>query len=136
MYKDFPEKVFLETDIIAEYLTEKKKGSPVLLDLMQNSICFTSVINAAELFYAAKNDLQKDAVRKVLTGLKVLGMHSRYSLLINNYSTLVNTVRDALICVLAEYNKLPVVTYNVDKFVKTKLTLLDPKKIRGKSVSG
>jgi len=135
MHKNFPEKVFLETDIIVEYLTEKGKEGSILPDLMQNSICFTSVINASELFYAAKNDLQKDSVRKVLTGLKVLGMHSRYSLLINNYSTLVNTVRDALICVLAEYNKLPIITYNVDKFVKTKLTLLDPKQFRGKSVS-
>jgi len=134
MLKEFPEKVFLETDVIAEYLAGN--DSSHLLRLMQNSICFTSVINASELFFAAGNESQNNYVRKVLTGLKVLGTHSRYSLLINKYSSLVNTVRDALICVLAEYNKLPVVTYKTEKYLKTELTLIDPKQFRGKSVSG
>lgn len=128
---EFPEKVFLETDVLVQYLIEKKEDSSILLNLMQNSICFTSVINASELFYAAKTESQKDSVQKVLTGLKVLGMHSRYSLLINKYSSLVNTVRDALICVLADNNKLPVVTYNIEKFAKTKLTLINANQLRG-----
>jgi predicted nucleic acid-binding protein len=135
MQREFPEKVFLETDVLTEYLTKKHKDS-ILLELMQNSICFTSVINASELFIAAGNESQNDTVQKLLTGLKVIGIHSRYSLLINKYSSLVNTVRDALICVLAEYNKLPIVTYKKERFIKTRLTLIDPKKIRGKSVSG
>ena len=128
---DFPEKVFLETDILVQYLTDKENDRSILLKFMQNSICFTSVINASELFYAAKSEIEKDSVQKVLTGLKVLGMHSRYSLLINKYSSLVNTVRDALICVLADYNKLPLVTYNTEKFAKTNLILINPNHLRG-----
>lgn len=134
MQQEFSEKVFLETDVLAEYLTKKHNDS-LLLKFMQNSICFTSVINASELFFAAGDESQSDTVQKLLTGLKVLGIHSRYSLLINKYSSLVNTVRDALICVLAEYNKLPIVTYKKERFIKTKLTLIDPKQFRGKSVS-
>ena len=129
MQREFPEKVFLETDVLTEYLTKKHKDS-ILLELMQNSICFTSVINASELFIAAGNESQNDTVQKLLTGLKVIGIHSRYSLLINKYSSLVNTVRDALICVLAEYNKLPIVTYKKERFIKSKLTLIDPNKIQ------
>ena len=127
----FPEKVFLESDILADYLMDKNSGDSILLKIMQNSICFTSVINASELFFAAKSEIEKDSVQKVLTGLKVLGMHSRYSLLINKYSSLVNTVRDALICVLADYNKLPIVTNNTGNFKKTKLKIIDPKQLRG-----
>ncbi len=132
MDKNYPPKVLIDTDVIVDYITGNgTAGQPDLVNIMQQSIAFTTVVNASELFFAAKDEKEIDAVRKVLTGLKVLGLHSRYSLSVPKYSALVNSVRDALFCVVADFNKLPIVTNNTDKYSKAGLKIIHPKELRG-----
>lgn len=107
----------IETDILLEHLTtENNKSVSDLEILMQKGICFTTVINAAELLFCAENTQEKNYVINLLTALKVLGIHSRHSLYVNDYKLQVNNYRDALICVISKLNKLPIVTNNKEKY--------------------
>jgi predicted nucleic acid-binding protein len=93
MQKNNLPKFLLDTDILIEYLTfNNSSREPFLLTLMQKGICFTSVLNASELFMLAKTDVEKEKVRDLLNAINVLGLHSRYSLAIpaciNNFNLL------------------------------------------------
>ena len=110
-------KYLLETDVLLEYLVlyEFDKES-YLIKLMQKGICFTSVLNASELFMFANSDYEKEKVRDLLNALKVLGLHSRYSLSIPNCMNNFKNIRDALFYILAEQNRLSIVSLNPDKY--------------------
>lgn len=110
-------KYLLETDVLLEYLVlyEFDKES-YLIKLMQKGICFTSVLNASELFMFANSDYEKEKVRDLLNALKVLGLHSRYSLSIPNCMNSFKNIRDALFYILAEQNRLSIVSLNPEKY--------------------
>jgi len=123
------EKYLLETDILAEHLTTNEVNNSLLIRLMKKGICFTTVLNAAELLYSAKNKKEINAVFKVLNSIKVLGLNSRYALEMNKYSLPGNSVRDALFSVVAEMNNLPVVTFNIKKYKNSKLKIINTQKL-------
>jgi len=110
-------KYLLETDVLLEYLVlyEFYKES-YLIKMMQKAICFTSVLNASELFMFANSDYEKEKVRDLLNALKVLGLHSRYSLSIPNCMNNFKNIRDALFYILAEQNRLSIVSLNPEKY--------------------
>jgi len=110
-------KYLLETDVLLKYLVlyEFDKES-YLIKLMQKGICFTSVLNASELFMFANSDFEKEKVRDLLNALKVLGLHSRYSLSIPNCMNNFKNIRDALFYILAEQNRLSIVSLNPEKY--------------------
>jgi hypothetical protein len=110
-------KFLLETDVLFEYLVfNRPSEKPSLLTLMQKGICFTSVLNATELFILTKSEYQKNKVRDLLNAIKVLGLHSRYSLLITDYRNNFNNIREALFYILAEQNKLVIVSLNPERY--------------------
>ncbi|MCS7053255.1 MAG: PIN domain-containing protein [Ignavibacterium sp.] len=101
----------LDTDVIVEYLNYKgDKLSSSLIKILSQGKCFTTVLNASELYFFAKDKLQLEAVEKFLFSINVLGIHSRYSLKISEYSKHFNNLRDCLIYVVAYLNKLSIVT--------------------------
>ena len=110
-------KYLLETDVLLKYLVlyEFDKES-YLIKLMQKGICFTSVLNASELFMFANSDFEKEKVRDLLNALKVLGLHSRYSLSIPNCMNNFKNIREALFYILAEQNRLSIVSLNPEKY--------------------
>ena len=120
-------KFLLETDVLAEYLTSEKNN--YLLNLMQQGICFTTVLNASELLDACKNETEFREVRSVLDSLKVLGLHSRYALSVPEFSGKTKTIRDALFAVVSLINKLPIVTLNRDRYSKTNLKIIHPQEM-------
>lgn len=120
-------KYLLETDILVDYLTSNKND--YLLKLMQTGICFTTVLNAAEVLAACKTVDDKSTVRSVLDSLKVLGLHSRYALSVPEFSTSTTGVRDALFAVVSLINKLPIVTMNSDRYKKTNLKIIHPQEV-------
>lgn len=123
-------KYLLETDILIDYLTFNKSGSlPFLLILMQKGICFTSVLNASELFMLAKSNFEKEKVRDLLNSINVLGLHSRYSLLIPNCINKFSNIRDALFYILAEQNKLVILSLKPEKYTGLKVQSIHPKMI-------
>lgn len=124
---DTTKKYLLDTDILIEYLTfNDPSKSPHLLKLMQEGICFTSVLNASELYMFAKLDHQKDKVRDLLNAHKVLGLHSRYSLSISNYINRFDNIRDALFYILAEQNRLVIVSLDPDRYSGLKTQSIHP----------
>ena len=110
-------KYLLDTDVLLEYLVlyEVDKES-YLIKLMQKGICFTSVLNTSELFMFANSDYEKEKVRDLLNTLKILGLHSRYSLSIPNCMDNFKNIRDALFYILAEQNRLSIVSLNPEKY--------------------
>lgn len=127
MKKNNIPKYLLETDILIEYLTFNNSDcEPSLLTLMQKGICFTSVLNASELFMLAKTELEKEKVRDLLNALNVLGLHARYSLAIPDCINNFNNIRDALFYVLGEQNKLTIVSLNPDKYSGLKVNSIHP----------
>jgi len=120
-------KFLLETDVLADHLTSEKNN--YLLNLMQKGICFTTVLNASELLAACKNENELKEVRSVLDSLKVLGLHSRYALSIPEFSGKTKNIRDALFAVVSLINKLPVVTFNRDRYSRTNLKIINPQEV-------
>jgi hypothetical protein len=106
------EKQFLiETDLIIEFLNfngEKLKSD--LMGILYEGKCFTTVLNASELYFFAQNKIQNEAVTKFLYSINVLGLHSRYSLKVNEYSHLFKNTRDCLFYLVALFNNLAIVT--------------------------
>ena len=123
-------KFLVDTDVLVKYLVLKESGKTTsLIDLMQKGICFTSVLNASELFMLAKSDYQKEKARDVLNALKVLGLHSRYSLSIPNCMNRFDNIRDSLFYILAEQNRLTIVSLNPNKYSGLKVKSLHPQAI-------
>ena len=121
------DKYLLDTDILVDYVTENDMN--YLVNLMQKGICFTTVLNAAELLAACKNDEEHSAVRNVLDAIKVLGLNSRYALSITEFSVNTGSIRDALFSVVASINKLPIVTFNKEHYRKTNLKIIHPQEV-------
>lgn len=120
-------KYLIDTDIMVDHLISNENN--YLMNLMQTGICFTTVLNAAELLAVCKNDNEQSLVRNVLDSLKVLGIHSRYALSIPEFSGKTDSVRDALFSVVASINKLPIVTFNTERYKKTKLKIIHPQEV-------
>jgi predicted nucleic acid-binding protein len=106
------EKQFLiETDVIVDYLNHQgNKLDSKLIEFLSLGKCFTTVINASELYYSCKDDFQVEIVSKFLYSINVLGIHPRYSLLVKDYSKYFNNTRDCLFYLVALFNKLSLVT--------------------------
>ena len=122
----------VETDLLIEHLTIKDRSLKSGFEIaMESGICFTTAVNASELFFVAETEIEKDSISKIMTALKVLGINSRYSLTVNEFAGQVSTVRDAIICATAKINKLPILTNNPEKYKLTGLKILHPKDLRG-----
>lgn len=124
------DKYLIESDILADYLTSSDNMDSHLINLMQKGICFTTVLNAAELLASCKNENEKKLVRNVLDSLKVLGLNSRYALSVPEYSDKTKSVRDALFSVVASINKIPIVTFDRERYKKTNLKIIHPQELR------
>lgn len=106
------EKQFLiETDIIIDYLNyDGKKLQSDLFRFFSEGKCFTTVLNASELYFFAKDKIHNEAITKFLYSINVLGIHSRYSLKVSDYSAFFNNTRDCLFYLVAFFNNLAIVT--------------------------
>jgi predicted nucleic acid-binding protein len=124
-------RVLVDTDILVDHLICDKDSESLLEKLMMTYICFTTVINASELYFAVRNEKEKTAVDKLLRSLKVLGMNARYSMLIPDFKETTESLRDALICALSKNNKLALVTNKKEKYKFADIKLIDPNSLRG-----
>ena len=123
-------KYLLESDVLVDYLTTSDDMDSHLIHLMQEGICFTTVLNAAELLASCKDENEKKLIRNVLDSLKVLGLYSRYALSIPEYSDKTNSIRDALFSVVSSINKIPIVTFDKERYKKTNLKIIHPQELR------
>jgi len=122
----------IETDIILSHLQQEDESELSDLEIaMMNGDCFTSALTATELYFAKYSDEEENAVDSVLYALKVLGIHPRYSLKISEFFNKVATPRDALVCSLAKFNKLPILTYDFERFKNSGIKIISPQELRG-----
>jgi len=118
---------FIETDILVEHLTHSDKSTKSYLEkAMSKGDCFTSVVNASELYFAVKSEEEKNIIDKLLFAVKVLGLSSRYALMTSKWHGKLETVRDAMVASLVEMNKLSVVTFAKEKYEKTEIKIISP----------
>ena len=126
MAKKF-EEYLIDTDVIESHLLDDKNCYLELL--LQKGICFTTALNASDLLYRANGPSEATIITDVLSSLKILGIHSRYSLLVPKYSKQIKNFNEALFCVVADYNKLPIITLKKSKYLKSGLMIYHPKEI-------
>lgn len=123
--KNLP-KFLIETDVLADHLITNSITESYLIQLMKTGICFTSVLNAAELYSLTNSSLELQKVNDLLYGIKVLGIHARYSLSVPNYKDRFKNIRDLLFYLLAELNKLTIISFNPEKFDNLAVKSLHP----------
>lgn len=109
-------KYLIDTDVLADHLIKEQSTESYFIKLMRSGICFTSVLNASELYHLADSQFELERVNDVLFSIKVLGIHARYSMLVPKYKNRFNSIRDLLFYILAESNKLTIVSFNAEKF--------------------
>lgn len=114
----------LDTDVIYEHLVSG--SSSVLVELLQIGLGFTTVLNAAEIMRKCKSEEDEYSAKSVLSALKVLGIHSRYSLSVNKISQEIKSLRDLLFMVTAEVNKIDIVTLNPKRYLSDRVKILTP----------
>lgn len=119
----------LDTDVIEHHLIQKSDTHSYLEGLLLKGLCFSTVLNASELLHKAKSDLEVRIILDVLSGIKILGLHSRCSLMVPKYSQLGLDMNRALFCVVADYNRLPIITLTKSQYVKSNLTIHHPEEI-------
>lgn len=113
--------ILVDTDILIDHLTTKEKES-YLMKLMLRYDCFTTVINATEVYEFAgiTNKIYAD---QMLYGFKVLGIHSRYAdkiaeIIENSKKNIkIWNLRDAIVVMMAIQNRLVLATFNEEKYL-------------------
>ncbi len=122
--------LFIETDIILDFLNNNNNRPSALELAMSGYNCFTSMYNASELYFGCVNENETEFVTSVLRAVKVIGFNSRYSMLIPRFRE-AESVRDAMICTVCYHNKLPILTSNVEKYKFSGIKIFHPDDIRG-----
>jgi len=120
----------VETDIFVKHLKHRGRGLSGLELAMSTALCFTTVLNAAELIDAANTEEEREIVISLLSAVKILGLHQRYSLYVNEFSNKVVSIRDSLFCVVAKINKLVILTDDIRKYKKTGLKIITTRDLR------
>lgn len=113
--------ILVDTDILIDHLITNDHES-TLMKLMKKYDCFTSVINAIEVYGFAGTENKKFA-DMLLFGFKVLGIHSRYAEKVAEmieFQKKLNknwNLRDALVVMMSIQNKLVLATFNSEKYL-------------------
>lgn len=125
MKSDF--EVFLESDVYLKHLYGEKNS--VLLKCLELFNCYTSVINASEVFSVCKTKKQEETAKQAFFGSGVLGIPYKYSHTIGKLLKEKIELRDAVVCAIALETKLPIVSFTEEKaemFKRTGIKFLHP----------
>jgi hypothetical protein len=105
--------VLIETDVIVEYLTATNGEETLLRRLLTASPCFSTFIQASEIYSVCGGENDRRTVERALFGLKILGASSRYSKTIGELLSSLGPMRGhrtAIVAAMALESRLPVVT--------------------------
>lgn len=106
--------VFLDTDVYLKHLQGNEDS--VLLKCLSIFDCFTSVINASEVFAECETKEQEENAKQAFFGSGVLGVPYKYSHTIGKLLKQKVNYRDALMLTIVIETKLPLVSFiNKDK---------------------
>lgn len=117
----------VDTDVLFEHLTKNPvEGNSFLIQLMKKGLCFTTVLNAAELMLKGTDEGKEKSIRTLLSTVSVLGIHARYCLNVNTLTPGNKGLRDVLFIVTAEINKLDIVTLSTNRYRSEKIRIFSP----------
>jgi len=121
----------IDSDILIEHLGHNDKNTESILEkAIKKGNCFTTAINASELYLSAENSSVNEVISKLLSSLTgVLGYHPRYSLTVYQLRNNVKDLRDAMFCSVAINNKLPILTYQAERYKAPGITIISPDKL-------
>jgi hypothetical protein len=107
----------VETDVLREYLISAKPNESVLRKALATGVCYTTMVNALELFRAASTNAEHDGVMQTLMVVRVLGFNSRTA---ENFAIISHEIetktgirisgREAMIVGMAKTSKLTILT--------------------------
>ncbi len=107
----------IETDILKEYLIAPKGAETVLRKALSSGVCYTTMVNALELFRACSTKEETDAVLQMLMVVRVLGFNARFAQSfagiaheIEKETGILLSNREAMIIGMANASKLTIVT--------------------------
>lgn len=105
--------ILVETDLIVEFLNAPRGHESLLRRLLSTTSCFSTFIQASEVYSACSGDEDRPAVERALFGLKILGASSRYSktigLLLSSSGSM-RGHRTAIVAAMALESRLAIVT--------------------------
>jgi len=105
--------VLVETDLLVEYLLAPVGTVPLLRRLLEVVPCYSTFLQAAEIYGSAREDQERRMVERPLFGLKILGASSRYATTIGailSSATGSFRYRTAIVAAMAIESGLPIVT--------------------------
>ncbi|MEP7219244.1 MAG: hypothetical protein ABI876_10025, partial [Bacteroidota bacterium] len=105
--------LLIETDILVDFLLAPDDRASLFRRLLELTPCYSTFLNAAELYGATRSDEERRMVDRPLFGLKILGASSRYAKTIGSVLSsegIVGNHRVAIIAGMALESGLPVVT--------------------------
>jgi hypothetical protein len=109
--------LLIETDVLAEYLTALPGEKTLLREALKTTVCYTTMLNAMELFRAASTTEQRASVLQMLYVVRVLGFNARYAEPFAEFGEQIEhetgnvlTDREALVLGMARASKLAVLT--------------------------
>lgn len=103
----------IETDILLEYLHHSGSEPSILRHSMAKGVCYTTMLNAFEVFRIAKTKEEEQVVLNMLTVVRVLGFNARYAQTFAEVARQARTEltdRDAIILGMAQASKLVIIT--------------------------
>lgn len=71
--------LLVETDILVDFLTTQENEPSLLRLLLAELPCYTTYIQAAELYACAHNEEEQRRIEPALHGVRVLGASARYA---------------------------------------------------------
>ena len=112
-----PTQLLIETDVLADCLLAAPGEQSMLREALQTHVCYTTMLNALELFRAATDSTERALVLQLLHLVRVLGFNARTA---EPYSELAEEIerttgqrisdRDIMILGMARASKLAILT--------------------------
>ncbi|MCK6603267.1 MAG: hypothetical protein L6Q59_00050 [Ignavibacteriaceae bacterium] len=123
----------LETDIFTDHLIRGKTEKQSALEhCMVTGLCFTTAINAAEIYGSKSAVMNLNIINDIFAAIKILGINSRYVLKLPDFYGKVTGWRDAMFASVAWHNKLTIVTFDNQKYSELNIDTLDVSELKAK----
>ncbi|HYM19921.1 MAG TPA: hypothetical protein VEW28_02840 [Candidatus Kapabacteria bacterium] len=104
--------LLIETDILHDYLTHTGEEPSVLRQALSRATCYTTMLNAMEVFALSHSTDERDAVMNMLMVVRVLGFSGRYAEGFAELGKRFHTLsqRELLVAGMASVSKLTILT--------------------------
>lgn len=105
--------ILVETDLITAFLTAPAGSTPLLRRLLEILPCYSTFIQAAEIYSVTTGEEERHTVERALFGLKILGASGRYAKTIGDILSSPPRTgghRTAIVAAMAIESDIPVVT--------------------------